>query len=490
VDGDPHLYVVLAANLGNSVAGYYPSNDQYPPMLSEYSNGHEMFLINADQLALDQEYTYGVLAHEFQHMIHWNLDRNEDIWMNEGFSDLAMLLNGYAIGGADLSYAADPDLQLTEWPVEQANRAPHYGASFLFLAYFLDRFGEQVTQRLVSHAENGLASIDQVLAEMNVTDPETGEVITAEDLFADWVLATYLRDEMVGDGRYVYHNYPQAPRPEEAEIVSGCPNGLARREVSQYGVDYIRIRCRGDVLLNFAGTEEVSLLPEDPYSGNYAYWSNQGDEANMSLTRSFDFREVSAPITLAYWTWYDLEKDYDYLYLEASQDGESWNILITPSGTPEDPNGSSYGWAYNGASGGGETPRWIQESVDLSQYAGQQVMLRFEYVTDSAVNGRGLMLDDIAIPQVGYFSDFEVDGGGWEAAGFARVQNVLPQTYRLALIRRGDGTTVEKYVLSGENTLQIPLQFGSGVDEIILVVSGTTRYTNQKAGYQFSLEER
>jgi len=31
---------------------------------------------------------------------------------------------------------------------------------------------------------------------------------------------------------------------------------------------------------------------------------------------------------------------------------------------------------------------------------------------------------------------------------------------------------------------------GDGVNEVILVVSGTTRYTNQKASYQYSLEER
>lgn len=490
VDSDPHLYVVLAGNVGNSVAGYFSSNDEYPPLLSEYSNGHEMFLINADQVALDQEYTYGVLAHEFQHMIHWNLDINEDIWMNEGFADLAMLLNGYDIGGADLSYAADPDIQLNYWPDEQEELTPHYGAAFLFLAYFLDRFGEQTTQRLVAHAENGLTSIDQVLAEMNLADPETGQVITAEDLFADWVIATYLQDGGVGDGRYAYSNYPSLPDPEIAEVVRSCPNGVARREVSQFGVDYVLVRCRGDILLEFAGTEEVALLPTDPYSGDYAFWSNRGDEADMSLTRAFDFRNVPAPISMTYWTWYDLEQDYDFLYLEASLDGERWQILTTPAGTPEDPKGNSFGWAYNGASGGGNTPRWIQENVDLSQFAGQLVNLRFEYVTDSAVNGEGQLLDDIAVPQIGYFSDFEADSGGWKASGFARVQNVLPQTYRISLIKSGENTTVEKFVLSGENTLQIPLRLGDGVNEVILVVSGTTRYTNQKASYQYSLEER
>jgi bacillopeptidase F (M6 metalloprotease family) len=103
--------------------------------------------------------------------------------------------------------------------------------------------------------------------------------------------------------------------------------------------------------------------------------------------------------------------------------------LITPSGTGEDPSGNSYGWGYNGVSGG-----WIEESVDLSIYAGKIVQLRFEYVTDAAVNGEGLLLDDISIEAVNTTTDFETDEGGWQPQGFVRVQNVLPQTFRLAWI--------------------------------------------------------
>jgi hypothetical protein len=207
----------------------------------------------------------------------------------------------------------------------------------------------------------------------------------------------------------------------------------------------------------------------------------------MTLTRSFDFREVEGPITMSYWTWYDLEESYDYLYVEASRDNERWEVLITPSGTPEDPVGNSFGWGYNGASGGGESPGWIQEQVDLSQFAGQEVTLRFEYVTDAEANGEGFLLDDLEIPQAGYFTDFEVDSGGWEAEGFARVQNILPQTFRVAVIKQGNTTTVEKFALSGENRLQLPIDFRGGVNEIILVVSGTSRFTNQPANYQYSL---
>jgi len=82
-------------------------------------------------------------------MIHWNEDRNEETWLNEGFSDLATFLNGYSIGGADTIYAQNTDIQLTDWPPKP--QADHYGAAFLFMTYFLDRFGEKATQAVVSN---------------------------------------------------------------------------------------------------------------------------------------------------------------------------------------------------------------------------------------------------------------------------------------------------------------------------------------------------
>ncbi len=95
-------------------------------------------------------------------------------------------------------------------------------------------------------------------------------------------------------------------------------------------MNYIQIRCKGDYTIHFAGQSQVGVLPTEPHSGDYAFYSNRGDESDMSLTRTFDFTHNSGPLSLTYWTWYDLEKDYDYLYLTASTDGENWQILKRP----------------------------------------------------------------------------------------------------------------------------------------------------------------
>ena len=178
--------------------------------------------------------------------------------------------------------------------------------------------------------------------------------------------------------------------------------------------------------------------------------------------------------------WYDIETDYDYVYLEVSEDGETWQIITTPSGTGEDPSGNSYGWGYNGVSS-----EWIEESIDLSQYAGRKVFVRFEYVTDAAVNGEGFLLDDVSVEALNYKSDFEADEGGWVAEGFVRVQNDLPQTFRLALILSGD-SSVRMIPVNPDQTAEIPLSLKSG-ESAYLVITGTTRFTRETASYQIEI---
>lgn len=483
VDGDPHIYVLYAGNLGSNIGGYFSSSDEYNPLVSEYSNGHEAYVLSSSQ-SLGGDYAYSTLAHEFVHMIQWPTDRNDVSWLNEGFAELGAFVNGYDVGGADRRYVRSPDLQLNDWATHDSpDFGLHYGQSFLYLAYFLDRFGEDATKALTANPENDLASVDGTLATLNTTDPQTGKVITADDVFMDWAAAMYLQDGSVGDGRFTYHNYPNAPQTSATDVIENCPQAPLLRNVHQYGIDYINISCAGEHTLTFTGSTAVQMLPVNPYSGSYAFATNLGNESDMTLTREFDFTDVSDPIILSFRTWYDLEEDYDYLYFEVSEDGESWQIITTPSGTGENPSGNSYGWGYNGA-----TQDWIQEDIDLSQYAGKKIQVRFEYVTDAGVLGEGFLLDNVSVDAINYQSDFEADDGGWQANGFSRVENIIPQTYRLSLIsKNSNGSSVQAIELGPDQTVEIPLSLQSG-DEATLIVSGMTRYTRKDTTYQIEIK--
>ena len=283
VDGDPHIYVIYAGGLGNNIGGYFSSSDEYNPLVRQYSNGHEAFVLTSSQ-PLGDDYAYSTLAHEFVHMIQWPTDRNDVSWLNEGFAELGAFLNGYDVGGADWAYVQSPDLQLNDWATNDSpDFGSHYGQSFLYLAYFLDRFGEESSKALTANPENDLASVDDTLAALNTVDPQTGKLITADDVFMDWAAAMYLKDSSVGDGRFTFHNYPNAPQTSATETVSDCPLSPMLRDVHQYGIDYINITCAGEHTLTFTGSTAVHMLPANPYSGSYAFATNLGNESDMTL---------------------------------------------------------------------------------------------------------------------------------------------------------------------------------------------------------------
>ena len=484
IDEDHRLYILYARNIGSGLAGYFSSADAVPPQVHEYSNAHEMFFLSADNIRLSQKFTYGVLAHEYQHMIHWFQDRNETSWLNEGFSELAAFLNGYYESGFDTLFLGNPDIQLNDWPNNPSNTTPHYGASFLFVNYFLNRFGEDATKALVKNPKNGLESIDEILFDFNAIDPRSNEIITADDLFNDWIITNLILDKKVDDGRFYYQNYSGARKVTITEKINECEFDWKDRSVHQYAADYIELNCNQNFTIHFQGNNTTKVIPQSAYSGDYSFWSNKGDESNMVLSKTFDFRQISEPIEMSYMAWYDIEKDYDYLYLTASIDGEKWDIINTPSCTTMNPSGNSYGCAYNGSSSG-----WISQTVDLSEYLGMEVEIRFEYVTDAAVNGEGFLLDDIQIPAINYFSDFETDNGGWDSLGWVRIQNLLPQTYKLILIEYKSGQVhINEISLNEKQEATIEIN-GKTNNKTYLIVAGTTRFTRQPAFYRFQVSK-
>ena len=477
VDNDPHLSILHARKLGNSVAGYYSSADEFVSAVREDSNEMEMFYINLENVTLNDSFYNGVLAHEFQHMIHWYNDRNEETWLNEGFSELAMYLNGFDVGGSDWVFATTPDTQLNSWPEGPGAAGANYGAGYLFTSYFLDRFGSEATRSLVAHDENSFTSVDAVLDELGVG-------LDHEALFADWVVANLLDDPYLEDGRYGYEEIDPPSFDIEVSYDEGDYPLSVDSTVHQYGTDYVELQGTRPVVFHFTGSTQVGLVGTDAHSGQYMWWGNRGDDSDVMMTRSFDLSMVEAA-TLEYWTWYDIEEDWDYAYVEISTNGgETWEILTTPSGTPTNPNGNSFGWAYTGRSEG-----WIQEQVDLTPYVGQEVWLRFEYITDDAVNRPGFLLDDIAIPEIGYMDDFEEDEGGWNPAGFIRHANVLPQRWLVQMILFGAQTVVERWELDGEQSGEWTIPLGEDADRAVIAISALAPVTTEMGSYRYQVTQ-
>jgi len=481
IDNDVHLSMLISDKLGTFVGGYYSSMDEYSRLIHKYSNEMEMFYIS--NFEVGSPFLDCALAHEFQHMIHWYHHSNQANWINEGLSELACQINGLDVGGNMYDFADEPDTQLDSWPDETGEASANYGASYLFMSYFLDRFGKEATQALVANPSYGYAAVSDVLS-------KTG--LTFEDVFADWIVANYINDPRAGQGLYAYKTITP---PEFQADVTLRQNDYPMQKtttVSQYGTDYIELRGHTDVQVSFAGATLVGLANINAHSGKYLWWGARANSSDTTLTREFDLTGVKTA-TLTFWTWYDIENDFDYAYVEASTDGKHWETLPGQSTTNDDPNGANYTDGYTRKSGvppaDKKSPaRWIQEKIDLSKYAGHKILIRFEYLTDAAVTHSGFFVDDIEIPEIGYHYDVESGEDGWQANGFIRHSNVLPQRWLVQLITVGrTKTTVEKLPLASDQTGQWTIPLGADIDYAVLTISALAPVTTEPAWYWFAV---
>ncbi len=482
IDNDEHLYILYSDQMGGA-AGYFSSGDANPQEIDPYSNEAEIFMLSSIYNRLDLDYTYGVLAHEFQHMIHQNMDINESTWVNEGFSELASFLNGFDPGSTDQLYARFTDIQLNYWPrQEEESPLPHYGASYLFMAYLYEQMGTSFTKALVANPLDGFKALDANLAILSWLD-HSNQLQNSDDIFQNWTVANILQDASLSEGQYGYTEVQEVPQFTITHQLDCNALEDLELQVHQYGVDYYELTCDEPFQVTFEGESSVEIVPADPNSGDMYFWSNKGDQSSMTLTQKFDFRKVQGPISIRFHTWYDLESDWDYVYLLASEDGETWRMLDTPNCTMEDPTGNNQGCGYTGRSDG-----WILEEVDLSDYAGEEVTLQFEYLTDAALNGEGFLIDDVSIAAIDYETDFESGDGGWQPDGFVRISNKLPQTYRISLIQQNqNGTDISHFGID-DNAPSLVLSDLDPNARTILVISGTTRYTHIQADYSIRLE--
>lgn len=479
VDGDPRITILNARIPG--VSGYYSSVDEYPREVHPFSNQRKILYLSLASIRPGSQSYDATLAHEFQHMVHWNLNRSQDTWIDEGSAELvSVLLEG--LGRRNLAnFRANPGIQLTAWSKDPGLVGASYEAAFLFMDYFVEHLGgPEALGDLLGRYATGTDTFDSYLR-------ARGYDATFDTVFMDWAVANLVSDPTIYDGRFGYRDL----RPS-VEVTSRVAVGSGPEEhwANQYGAQYVELVGDGrDVVVHFQGQNDVRLVGTDPTSGSHAWWSNRGDGIDTRLTRELDLREVGQA-TLRFRTWYDLEPYFDFFYVMVSpDDGLTWTLVGGPSATSRNPTGNSLGLGYTGISGDGTEPDWVEETIDLTPFAGQKLLLRFEYVTDQGYNARGAIIDDLEVPEIGYFDDAESENG-WQAEGFVLSDNIVPQRFGLRLVEyRADGISVRDFPLDQFQRGSITIRgLGGEVTRAVLVVAPMAPRTIEPTRYTVELQ--
>lgn len=344
----------------------------------------------------------GTFAHEYQHLLESYADPDETSWVNEGLSDWAQTLVGYVDpnaaqpggdshlgcfeGWLDPSYGG-PENSLTVWGDQGGPEVLcDYGAAYSFMSMLAARYGDAFMSALHRDPGNGLAGLNDVLAQFG-----TGK--TAEQVVHEWAAMMALDNQAgasltggpVADytstGLWSTINWAN---PEAYNDPGAPPNGS----------DYVPLGpVSGLSSIDFQGSSTLPSKPvawtEDaaaPWHGaDSTLYSGFGDNRDEAIVKPVTF---SGSGTLTFDALWNEEPGWDFGFVQVSTDGGATyhSLACTDSATATDPGALPTAKdnvpGFTGYSGG-----WKSETCDASAYAGQSVLLAFRTFNDPATLG-------------------------------------------------------------------------------------------------------
>jgi len=475
IDNDPRIFILHQKKIGGYAVGVFSPKDECPRRVCPSSNQREMIYIGLDYAPPQSAQHMTVIAHEFQHLIQYNSDGNEERWLDEGLAQLAEHLNGFNprnIANSNLrDFLHEPNFQLDSWPI-RADQDPgvNYAASYIFCVYLYQRFGTAFIQHLARSPYKGLASVDETLRAMN-----TGT--TLDEVFADWAVTNYVNSPYVDDGRFYYQSLKLPQRADSTEL---RPGATKNGSLHEYGAEYLQVRGAGTYTLSFTGDTTVPLTNTAPASGDWMWWSFNAERGAARLEREVDLTNADNPEMTFNARW-DLPNDYGWAQILVSADGgKKWDIVrATDTRSCRFVDSAA---CYTGSSKG-----WKEQTVDLNAYAGKKIGIRFEYINEGVRQGDGFFIDDISIPAGNFTDDAETDVAGWKRQGFMRITKDVPQHWSVNVITRSTPPKVLPVKLDANNAGK--LKFTAPDDGAIVVVSAMAPFVESKSDYTVSVRK-
>lgn len=415
------------------VAGYFSSSE-------DAANNKNMMHIDtydwANRTGPDaaRPYLYeGVFAHEFEHLIHFDMDPDESSWVDEGLADMAGFFCGYGHSAGHVAYymVYHPWTSLTFF----GGGLESYGASYLFQLYLYEHFGGAAfSSALVHEQANGIEGVEKTLAAFGYRE-------TFDEIFASWTVANYLDDTRKAGGKYGYEtleigsidswgytieyvlsNFWWGP-PDTAPFE--VPSGYFG-DPQPYTAQYYRFNNRAAAEVWIDGQDFSGTLA---YGGTYEWYSDANVWAWRSFYQTFDIPAGGA--TLNFMTFYEIEEDWDYGYVEVyDQDTDEWYTLDATGtvdyvaheqdnpNTPEGREPMDYAAAGRWHGFTGYSSGWIPVSMDLTPFAGHTIDLYFTTWQDGAFTLQMMYVDDISIAEIPFSDDIEAGEDGWATTGW------------------------------------------------------------------------
>ena len=266
-DGDPRIFIVVLDTGAGNIWGFF---DRAVSSHPDPDLRRDALFLDANEVWLRQPRAAGTLAHEFQHLIHWGFDADEETWINEGLSGYAEELAGYPEIDTSMvpAYLQNPSVDLTDW----SKQAYSYGSTYLFASYLAERYGQELIGDLVAEPRNGQFGIDDALQAGGI-DRDFKQV------WGDWIAATYAAGYAATRGRRpAVSTPPDVPFENWLSIVA-----------AQWGGSHLMLLPDGPLRLEFNG--------QPP--GKFTVWVHSMGPGGSHLERLFLAEEEDGDIRIA-----------------------------------------------------------------------------------------------------------------------------------------------------------------------------------------------
>ncbi len=255
----------------------------------------------------------------------------------------------------------------------------------------------------------------------------------------------FYRDRIGYDPKLVASFKAEHPKRGECDILIGVgnhSNPLAAKSFSDLIDGGDQPFCSNNIVFDITEFEGAtpSVISETffiraragvppAHSGMYEWYSDGKSYSWFRLNQTFDIPETGA--TCKFWSYYEIEEDWDYGYVEVHDlDTDEWFTLpglMTISTLPERQNNPNCPAGFE-PTAYYDAGRWnaftgfsgdlYKEEMDLAPFANHTIELYFTYWTDPYVLELGWYIDDIEIPEIGFFDDVESGPNNWTYNGW------------------------------------------------------------------------
>lgn len=310
VDGDPKIYFLVLdirdgfdpQQGGAYIAGFFSPYNQFTETEAYlYYGGHsnEVEMLYIDCFPSDQYDASYTASHELVHLIQWGVEpfSSEELWVIENQAQSGTMVCGYPafqvetfleVGG--ITPIKWTDLQNT------IEYVAGYGAGFLFFAYLYENYGgEDFLYSSLRTSDSGINGVSQAIRSA------TGEIPDMEAILRDWMLACWIDDVSVGDGRYGWESFriadydtvQQGNRPglDFTAMVESQPFSLEGEAVSSYQGRYFTVdgEIDGSFRASAAGLGQLEAFLYDSTSGTLEeVQTGQANDAAVPLPETSD----------------------------------------------------------------------------------------------------------------------------------------------------------------------------------------------------------